>query len=164
MAVRAPLSKHLSLNLKQSADEDMEEGLAHNTKDEPSPVNDLNCPLCFDILLDPVTLVCGHTYCEICLAQLWKNEERNWTNEPPSILCPSCRNPTDKFPQVNFMLRYALTCVYSRHFTIGCPMIQVATASAICYATDATVRVLYTVSHLPLPVTKALALSTVSLV
>jgi bifunctional apoptosis regulator len=83
----------------------MEEGLAHNTKDEPSPVNDLNCPLCFDILLDPVTLVCGHTYCEICLAQLWKNEERNWTNEPPSILCPSCRNPTDKFPQVNFMLR-----------------------------------------------------------
>ena len=125
MAVRSPLSKHFSTKLERSSDEDMEEGVAYGSEDPSSMVEHFNCPLCFDVLLDPVTLVCGHTYCEICLARLWKNEAQNWRNQPPSILCPSCRNPTDKFPQVHFMLRFVCTYVpttrgYWRHFITKC--------------------------------------------
>ncbi|XP_055967049.1 tripartite motif-containing protein 75-like [Sorex fumeus] len=34
-----------------------------------------SCPLCQDYLRDPVTLDCGHNFCESCIQQRWENLE-----------------------------------------------------------------------------------------
>ena len=95
------LSKHLSLEDERYGT--IAEGSA---LDEEEGGQDLSsCPICFDVLMDPCSLNCGHTFCELCLATVWKTEAGNWTNSPRSILCPTCRNPTESFPQVNFALR-----------------------------------------------------------
>ena len=30
---------------------------------------ELNCPICLELICEPITLSCGHTYCEHCISQ-----------------------------------------------------------------------------------------------
>ncbi|KAL4685349.1 hypothetical protein H8959_000946 [Pygathrix nigripes] len=76
-------------------------------KDEPLKstgpqisVSEFSCHCCYDILVNPTTLNCGHSFCRHCLA-LW------WTSSKKTE-CPECREKWEGFPKVNILLRDAI--------------------------------------------------------
>lgn len=63
---------------------------------------DVLCAVCAEIFVEPCTLHCGHSFCQLCLAALWNS---NRTKSPLQLCCPVCRQPWVNFPGVNIQLR-----------------------------------------------------------
>ena len=62
---------------------------------------DFDCPLCLKLLVEPISLTCGHTFCRGCLTRALSLHPN----------CPMCRQNTFVTPRdqpVNFVLAVAI--------------------------------------------------------
>ncbi|KAM3923784.1 E3 ubiquitin-protein ligase TRIM65-like [Leptodactylus fuscus] len=46
--------------------------------------NNLNCSICLELFTNPLTLECGHNFCQKCIHEHWDRESATFT-------CPECR-------------------------------------------------------------------------
>ncbi|XP_062915373.1 bifunctional apoptosis regulator-like isoform X3 [Mobula hypostoma] len=70
---------------------------------EPScylSANEFSCHCCYEVLVNPTTLNCGHSFCRHCLALWWEASRKTE--------CPECREKWEGFPKVNIVLRLLL--------------------------------------------------------
>ena len=58
---------------------------------------EFSCHCCYDVLVNPTTLNCGHSFCRHCLALWWESAGKTE--------CPECRERWEGFPKVNILLR-----------------------------------------------------------
>ena len=97
---------------KQKTDDNDEELSGHGIEDEEKnndeksllgqnneniSVDDYLCTCCFEILLSPVSLVCGHNICQSCLS--------SWFLISSKRICPTCRQAWTGMPKINLILK-----------------------------------------------------------
>ena len=59
----------------------------------------MSCAVCLELLKDPVSAPCGHSFCKACFEKWRTGTKRNCDR------CPTCREPLPETLKVNIQLR-----------------------------------------------------------
>ncbi|KAJ8377946.1 hypothetical protein AAFF_G00250090 [Aldrovandia affinis] len=86
-----------------------------------SLINDMTCPLCSSLFVDPVRLDCEHNYCRQCIIDYWKKGEGKEQGEVEEMsnggyTCPLCR---EIFPQFTLKSNKLLATIVDRVRSLG---------------------------------------------
>ncbi|XP_041735896.1 E3 ubiquitin/ISG15 ligase TRIM25-like [Coregonus clupeaformis] len=57
-------------------------------------MDSISCSICLDLLKDPVTIPCGHSYCMGCIKDRWNQDDLKGV----LISCPQCRQNFNTWP------------------------------------------------------------------
>jgi hypothetical protein len=75
-------------SISSSSDEEFSDSENNLTLDPASQsmlnvsIDDFTCPICLDLMVEPISLSCGHSHCRTCLVELGQRGAKK---------CPSCR-------------------------------------------------------------------------
>ncbi|XP_052368877.1 E3 ubiquitin/ISG15 ligase TRIM25-like [Oncorhynchus keta] len=82
------------------------------------------CSVCLDLLKEPVTIPCGHSYCRICIEGSWDQDDLKGVYS-----CPQCRETFTPWP--NLRKNNMLAEIVEKLRNTG---LQAAPPPALCYA------------------------------
>ncbi|KAM5135604.1 E3 ubiquitin/ISG15 ligase TRIM25-like [Mantella aurantiaca] len=63
------------------------------------PRAELTCSICLEIFRDPVTLPCGHSFCQGCITRTWDNKDEG------ESVCPECNKRYRARPELKRSVR-----------------------------------------------------------
>ncbi|XP_067935643.1 bifunctional apoptosis regulator-like [Watersipora subatra] len=69
---------------------------------------ELTCAICFELIVMPTSLTCGHTYCRHCLA--------HWCDVGKRMECPSCREKLVGLPQENVQIKSSIQKLFPEKY------------------------------------------------
>lgn len=81
-------------------------------------VNELSCPICFQLFSDPVVLPCGHNYCRTCI---WMTAGAADESDQTPPCCPECR---EKFQDVDSLQKNFKLCNIVEGFRAANPQLE----------------------------------------
>ncbi|XP_051747694.1 tripartite motif-containing protein 16-like isoform X2 [Ctenopharyngodon idella] len=79
--------------------------------------DEFKCPVCLDLLKDPVTIPCGHSYCKSCITDCWDQEDQKRVYS-----CPQCKQTVSSRPALaeNTMLAEVVEKLKKRKLPADC--------------------------------------------
>ena len=95
--MESEIGSEISVDSEDHTSVNMEE-IVRDSNVQTDLIEDFICVICAQLLVDPTTLHCGHSFCQLCLANVLETR-------PGQLQCPVCRQPWRNIPGINIQLR-----------------------------------------------------------
>ncbi|XP_048011464.1 tripartite motif-containing protein 16-like [Megalobrama amblycephala] len=114
LSMKSNWSKDHPLNIKKEGISSEHDKMAEG---RISVDQEFLCPVCLDLLKDPVAIPCGHSYCKICITVCWDQEDQKRVYS-----CPRCTETFSTRPAIykNIILAEVVEKLKNTKITADC--------------------------------------------